>query len=198
VDLVIAGHTFTTDSADVWTFADPTLTGVAGPRTDLFVDPATGEATHNAPRLLTVPPPDDWQLSARVSVRFAGTFDAGALLLRGGADQWAKLAFERSPQGDGMVVTVVTRGRSDDANGYIVDGEAVWLRISHLNGAYACHASLDGVTWDFVRHFVMDSMDPAQAQVGFEVQSPMGEGCQARFTDIALASTTLADLRDGR
>lgn len=197
MDLVIAGHAFTTESPDVWNFDDAQLTGVAGPRTDHFVDPATGETTGNAPCLLTVPPTGDWQLSARISVEFAETYDAGALMLWAGPDRWAKLAYERSPQGAGMVVTVVTRGRSDDANGYTVDGDAVSLRISHVNGAYACHASLDGSTWDFVRHFSMDGLDPAQARVGFEVQSPMGEGCRARFTHMALAATTLADLRDG-
>jgi regulation of enolase protein 1 (concanavalin A-like superfamily) len=195
---MIAGFAFTTDATDVWTLSDAALTGVAGPRTDLFVDPATGEATSNGPRLLTAPPPGDWQLRARVSVEFAETYDAGALVLWAGPERWVKLAFERSPQGAGMVVTVVTRGRSDDANGYTVDGDAVSLRLSHVNGAYACHSSLDGSTWDFVRHFWMDGLDPAQARVGFEVQSPMGAGCRARFTDMALAPTTLADLRDGR
>jgi hypothetical protein len=33
--------------------------------------------------------------------------------------------------------------------------------------------------------------------VGFEVQSPLGEGCTARFTDVRFSPTTLAELRDG-
>jgi regulation of enolase protein 1 (concanavalin A-like superfamily) len=93
-----------------------------------------------------------------------------------------------------MIVSVVTRGRSDDANGYIVDGPSVWLRVARVGAAYACHASLDGARWDFVRHFRLAG--PAAA-IGFEVQSPMGEGCRSTFTDIAFQTTTLADLRDG-
>jgi regulation of enolase protein 1 (concanavalin A-like superfamily) len=194
VDFTIAGLAFTTAEPDAWTFADPLLTGVAGPRTDLFVDPATGETTLNAPRLLAPAPAGDFQLSARVSVEFGSTYDAGALLLWAGDDTWTKLAFEYSPQGDGMVVTVVTRGLSDDANGYTVDGPAVWLRVARVGAAYACHASRDGARWDFVRHF---SLNPVPTAVGFEVQSPLGESCRASFTDIGVRPATLADLRDG-
>jgi regulation of enolase protein 1 (concanavalin A-like superfamily) len=194
VDFTIAGLAFTTADPDAWTFADPLLTGVAGPRTDLFVDPATGETTLNAPRLLAPAPAGDFQLSARVSVEFGSTYDAGALLLWSGDDTWTKLAFEYSPQGDGMVVTVVTRGLSDDANGYTVHGPAVWLRVARVGAAYACHASRDGARWDFVRHF---SLNPVATAVGFEVQSPLGESCRASFTDIGFRPATLPDLRDG-
>ena len=194
VDLTIAGLTFTTEAPDVWTFSEQRLTGTAGPRTDLFVDPATGEATLNAPRLLATAPAGDYQLSAQVSVEFASTYDAGALLLWAGDDAWTKLAFEYSPQGRGMVVSVVTRGRSDDANGYTVDGPTVWLRLARVGAAYACHASLDGARWDFVRHFSLGTVATA---VGFEVQSPLGESCRATFTDITFREATLADLRDG-
>lgn len=206
VDIAIAGSTFTTDDPDAWTLADPSrLTGAAGPRTDLFVDPATGETTLNAPRLLAPTPAGDFQLSARVAVEFGTTFDAGALLLWAGDDAWTKLAFEYSPQGSGMVVTVVTRGRSDDANGYTVDGPAVWLRVARVGAAYACHASLDGARWDFVRHFGeftsrtsgSGNLGTVATAVGFEVQSPLGESCRATFADITFREATLLDLRDG-
>jgi regulation of enolase protein 1 (concanavalin A-like superfamily) len=194
MDFALAGLSFTADDPLLWTALDAsTLTGSAGPRTDLFVDPATGEATLNAPRLLAPAPDGDFQLSARVSVEFASTFDAGALVLWAGDDTWAKLAYEYSPQGRGMVVSVVTRGRSDDANGYVVD-DSVWLRISRVGEAYACHASVDGVRWDFVRHFTLGT---TAAAIGFEVQSPLGEACRATFSTIAFSPTTLSDLRDG-
>lgn len=190
--LPIAGLTFSTDATAVWTATDTGLTGLAGARTDLFVDPATGESFLNGPRLLTTPPTGDWQFSAHVRVDFGATYDAGVLLLWAGEDTWAKLCFEYSPQGQPMIVSVVTRGRSDDANGYTVDGNEVRLRISRVNGAYAFHACTDGRRWDLVRHFAL-----ADASVGFEVQSPMGQGCRVEFTDIAFARTTLTDLRDG-
>jgi len=75
-----------------------------------------------------------------------------------------------------------------------VEAPFVWLRLARVAGAYACHASLDGTHWDFIRHL---SLDTAAASIGFEVQSPSGEGCRATFTDITFSVTTLADLRDG-
>jgi uncharacterized protein len=196
VNVTLAGRSF--DSSDgAWRLSDPsTLIGTAGPRTDLFCDPQTGTATSNAPRLLTAAPPGDFQLSARVEVGFGSTYDAGVLLLWAGEDTWAKLCFELSPQGQPMIVSVVTIGRSDDANGFTVDGPAVWLRISGLRGAYAFHASTDGEWWHLVRHFTLG--DTARAGVGFEVQSPLGEGCRATYTEVAYRAYSLNDLRDGR
>jgi regulation of enolase protein 1 (concanavalin A-like superfamily) len=174
----------------------PLLTITAPPRSDLFVDPAGAEPTAGAPRLLG-PVAGDFQLSARVRSTFAGTFDAGALLLWAGERTWAKLAFEVSPQREAMVVSVITDGRaSDDANAFVVEDEAVWLRISRRGSACALHARLerdDG--WRFVRHFALDA--PGEVRVGFLAQSPMAEGATARFDQIGFVANGVADLRSG-
>ena len=93
----------------------------AGPRTDLFVDPQTGATTLNAARVVGDPGAGDFQLSVRVEVAFADTFDAGALLVWGEDDTWAKLLLEWSPEHRPTVVSVVTRGRSDDANAVTIE-----------------------------------------------------------------------------
>jgi uncharacterized protein len=166
----------------------------AGPRTDWFVDPGPGTTTLNAPALLSSLT-GDFLLSARLNVSFASTFDAGALVLWHDEHMWAKLAFEFSPQRQPLVVSVVTRGESDDCNSVPIHAETVRLRVARLGRAYAFHASLDGQTWQFVRHFRLSAVgDP---EVGFEVQSPLGEGCSAEFHEIAYKATTLADLRSG-
>jgi uncharacterized protein len=108
--------------------------------------------------------------------------------------RWAKLCFEFSPAGEPMVVSVVTRRISDDANAFKVEGSTVWLRISRLTRSYAFHASTDGRSWSFIRHFELGS-EPAR--IGFESQSPKGTGCTAVFEEIRFATTRLADLRDG-
>lgn len=167
----------------------------AGPRTDLFIDPGGGAPVLDAPMLLGATD-GDFLLSARVRAQLRATFDAGALLLHAGERTWAKLALERSPQGEAMIVSVVTRGVSDDANGPVVAGDAVWLRVARIGGACALHASADGARWDLVRHFALDA--PVGVAAGFLAQSPTGEGCAARFDEIAFAARTLADLRDGR
>jgi hypothetical protein len=167
----------------------------AGPSTDLFIDPETGEQYLNAPRLL-VPVRGPFQFSARVRVDFAATFDAGVLLVWIDDETWGKLCFERSPQGDPMVVSVVTRGVSDDANGFTVDGDTAWLRIAHNGSTYAFHASTDGARWELVRHFRLADK-PAEMRIGFEAQSPTGVGCSADFDQVRFIPAALVELRDG-
>jgi uncharacterized protein len=166
----------------------------AGPRTDLFVDPGGGPPVLDAPMLLG-PTSGDFLLSARVRAQLRATFDAGALMLHAGDRTWAKLALERSPQGEAMIVSVVTRDVSDDANGAVVAGDSVWLRVARIAGACALHASSDGKRWDLVRHFALDAPDGLAA--GFLAQSPTGEGCTATFDEVRFEARTLADLRDG-
>jgi regulation of enolase protein 1 (concanavalin A-like superfamily) len=95
-----------------------------------------------------------------------------------------------------MVVSVVTRGTSDDANGFVVAGGFAWLRISRVGSVFAFHASVDGTFWSFVRAFSLGG-GGATARVGFEGQSPVGEGTVARFDDLRFSRRTLVDLRDG-
>jgi uncharacterized protein len=174
--------------------AGPALTIVAGAQTDLFVDPQGAPAVLNSPRLLGMPA-GDFLLSARVTVAFESTFDAGVLLLYALPNLWAKLCFEYSPQRQPMVVSVVTRGASDDCNSFVVDGQHVWLRVARLGPAFAFHASTDGVAWQLIRHFAIAPADPIA--VGFSSQSPTGAGCTARFDDLRFASERLRDLRSG-
>lgn len=166
----------------------------AGPRTDWFVDPGSGAATLNAPAAICTLT-GDFQLSALVEVDFASTFDAGAIVLWYDASRWAKLAFEYSPQRQPMVVSVVTRGESDDCNSMEVNSGHVWLRASRIGMAHAFHASQDGQHWQFVRHFRLNSV--GDTQIGFEAQSPTGNGCTAHFSSISYTPGTLRDLRDG-
>jgi regulation of enolase protein 1 (concanavalin A-like superfamily) len=179
-----------------WSAPDgASLVVVAGPRTDLFVDPQrSAEPKLDAP-LLVGDPSGDFLLSARVTVDFAGTYDAGALLLYASDSVWAKLCFEYSPDREPMVVSVVTRGVSDDCNSFVVDGFSVWLRIARVGPAFAFHASTDGAGWSFVRHFALEP--GAEPSVGFAAQSPKGDGCVVTFEQISYEPARLGDLRSG-
>ena len=189
-----------TDSS--WSVEGPaSISVVAPPRSDIFIDPRSDEKTDaglqlNAATLMGLEPAGDYQLRARVTVAFASMFDAGALLVWIDQRHWAKLCFEFSPAGEAMIVTVVGRGVADDANGFIVDGRSVWLRVSRIDRAYAYHASLDGKHWQMIRYFKLES-GSASATVGFEAQSPTGEGCAVRFDEIGFRLERLAELRDG-
>jgi regulation of enolase protein 1 (concanavalin A-like superfamily) len=94
---------------------------------------------------------------------------------------WAKLCFEVSPQRQPMIVSVVTRGLSDDCNSLPIHGNSVYLRIHRRNSVWAFHYSLDGQYWQFVRYF---NLGAEARQVGFSAQCPTGQGCRADFTSI--------------
>jgi regulation of enolase protein 1 (concanavalin A-like superfamily) len=174
---------------------DASLVVTAGPRTDWFVDPqGSAEPTLNAPALLGRVG-GDFLLGARVTVDLAATYDAGALVVHVSDRIWAKLCFEYSPDGEAMVVSVVTRELSDDCNSFVVDSSTVWLRVARLGPALAFHASTDGSRWSLVRHFALDLGD--EPSLGFLAQSPTGEGCTVTFERIAFAAARLADLRSG-
>ncbi len=175
--------------------ADDSLVVAAGPRTDLFVDPRQASGPKLDAPALVGEASGDFLLSAHVTVDFVTTYDAGVLILYASENSWAKLCFEYSPRREPMVVSVVTRGLSDDCNSLVVDGFSVWLRIARIGPAYAFHASTDGSRWSFVRHFALDA--GAEPSVGFAAQSPTGEGCAVTFDHIAFEATRIDDLRSG-
>jgi uncharacterized protein len=194
-------------SAGLWRVDDAVgaVTVRAQPHTDIFIDPGSGsadagavnaESMLNAVTLLGDVPEGDFQLSARVTVGFASTFDAGVLLLWLDERRWAKLCFEFSPAGEPMVVSVVCRGVSDDANAFAVRGRSVWLRVSRVDRVYAYHASLDGTAWQMIRAFALDD-ETSRDKIGFEGQSPTGDGCSVTFDEIRFLPERLGDLRDG-
>ncbi|WP_255954732.1 DUF1349 domain-containing protein [Streptomyces odontomachi] len=190
-------------SDEAWTVEEATATvkAAAAARSDIFIDPGAGtqlnaESMLNAATLLGVPPDGDFQFSARVTVEFASTYDAGVLLLWVDDRRWGKLCFEYSPDGEPMIVSVVARGVADDANAFVVDGRTVWLRVSRIDHAFAYHASLDGRTWRLIRFFTIDDMS-RPVSIGFEAQSPTGDGCLVTFDDIHFTGERLRELRDG-
>ncbi|PRY44887.1 DUF1349 domain-containing protein [Umezawaea tangerina] len=187
----------------VWRYDEPTgaVLATAPAHTDLYVNPAgddspDAESLLNAAMLVGVPPEGDFQLSARVAVDFRSQYDAGVLVLWQDELTWAKFCFEFSPASEPMVVSVVTKGVSDDANAFVVPENTVWLRVSRLDRVYAYHASTDGKTWQLVRVFTLGDA-VADHRVGFEVQSPTGEGCPVTFDRIRFTGERLSDLRDG-
>lgn len=178
-----------------------TLVGAAG--TDLFIDPSGAEPVPDPGRLTGPPPAGDFTLSARVTVSFASTFDAGVLLVEASGLRWAKLCFELSPQAKPTAVTVVTRDFSDDCNSSEVAGQQLWLRITRTGPAWAFHASAGGQSWRLLRYFTFDDVhtraqqQPLPVRVGFLAQSPTGNGCTATFSQITWRAGAPADLRDG-
>jgi regulation of enolase protein 1 (concanavalin A-like superfamily) len=175
---------------------DGSLAIEAGKETDWFADPSLEKDRDDAPAALFATADENFLLSARVTVPFASTFDAGVIQIRASGSHWGKLCFEFSPQAQPMIVSVVTRGRSDDCNSRIIDGNEVYLRAARLGQAFAFHYSEDGRTWHLVRHFTLGPVD--ELQVGFSSQSPTGPGCRSTFSEISYEPRLLKGIRSGK
>ena len=174
---------------------DRQLSITAGAGTDWFADPNGLTIKHNAPIALFVPADPTFHLQARVMPEFAATFDAGVLFVYASDDLWAKLCFEYSPQQQPMIVSVVTRGLSDDCNSLVVGNHSVYLRLYWHEPVFAFHYSLDGNYWHLIRHFTLGNLH--QLSVGFSAQSPTGQGCRAVFSEIRYTPGMLSNLRNG-
>ena len=172
------------------------LTLASGPLADLFIDPAGDEgARPDAGRLTGLPNDEDFTLTARVTVAFGATFDAGALLVYLSERRWAKVCYELSPQRRPTAVTVVTHNTSDDSNSFETAGGPLWLRVTRSGRVWAFHASDDGAYWKLLRYFTLG--EASGARVGFLAQSPQGPGCTVVFDSVLFKPGAPADLRDG-
>jgi uncharacterized protein len=175
---------------------DNSLQITAGAKTDWFVDPSGKSlASTNAPAALFTPRDKHFLLSAKVTVHFTSAFDAGVLFVYEREDLWAKLCFEYSPQNRPMSVSVVTHGPSDDCNSAVIDGNTVFLRVARMGEAFGLHYSLDGTYWHMVRYFTLGNVK--HLRIGFEAQSPTGEGCMVIFSEITYRPDLLKEMRTG-
>ena len=179
------------DSWDISPKGQLTITAPA--KTDWFIDPGGAVDLSNAPGLL-FPISGPCMLSSQVSVNHVSTFDAGVLLVYESPLAWAKLCFELSPQEIPTIVSVVTKGVSDDCNSFPMKGP-IYMRIANLEKAYAFHVSENGEEWNLIRYFKLE--DGTNTQMGFLAQSPTGEGCTASFSGIRFEEKLLADIRSG-
>ena len=184
-----------TSSPQAWQWSGDRLVANAGPGDNLFISPITRKSDLSAP-VLRFPVEGDFLLSARVEVHFRETFDAAALINGREEGIWAKLCLEFSPEHQPMVVSVVTRGTSDDANCLVHPRPWIYLRIARIGEGFAFHYSVaNSSPWQLVRAFTLDSAAPLWA--GFLIQSPRGSGCEGEFSDIRWDPATLNELRSG-
>ena len=157
------------------------LTLTAGAKTDWFVWPGEGDhRPDSAPRLL-FKAGENFSFSTRVDVSSHALYDAGCLALYGTPTHWAKLCLEAQEGGGLAIVSVITRGFSDDATAYPISGTSTYLKIAKQQRGLFFYASPDGRNWTIIRKFNLDAPDGFHA--GFAVQSPEGKGASAVFSD---------------
>ncbi len=170
------------------------LSITAGPHTDWFIDPEGTTTISNAPALL-MNVHEPCMLKARVAANHAATYDAGVLTIYQTDQVWAKLCQELSPQGQVTIVSVVTKGISDDCNSVPIAGNSIYLRVAKLERAYAFHYSQDGRVWTLVRYFTLGGT--REVEMGFLSQSPTGKMCSATFSEIEYIPRKLNNIRSG-
>jgi regulation of enolase protein 1 (concanavalin A-like superfamily) len=177
-----------------WEFSAGRLRMNPAAHTDLFRPPDGSEARDNGCLLFTRVSGD---FSAVVHLRagLVGFGDAGAITVRDSPVSWAKLCMERSPVGDVSIVSVVTRGVSDDSNGELLGTPECWLRITRKERVFGMHHSIDGSAWRFARTFTIDTGDPVM--VGIQAQAPYGGGCWVEFDHFTISPETVDDFRSG-
>jgi hypothetical protein len=161
---------------------------------DYFRDPA-GVMNNDSAPYLHLDASGDFVLRAHVRHPFRFTYDAAALMVRSDAEHWAKLCFEATDFNTHAVVSVVTTGVSDDANGVNYHWPAVWLQIVRRGNFFGLHYAPDGEHWNMVRYFGLDM--PATVQVGMVAQCPVGTGSEIDFLYFSLEQRTVSDLRAG-
>ncbi|MBW7457592.1 DUF1349 domain-containing protein [Paenibacillus sepulcri] len=177
-----------------WGFdGDGKLTIIAPPLADFFRDPKGGNARESAPYLYTVLK-GDFTVSTRVEVDMIEDFDSACIMFMVDDQNWAKLCFEY-PNKIPTMVSVVTKGTSDDCNSETVSVKKPYLRATRFGNCFAFSYSTDGNYWTLVRYFYMDA--PAEIKVGVAAQSPAGNGCRTAFDYFEYSPVPVTNLRSG-
>jgi uncharacterized protein len=164
-----------------WKIDNGVLSIQAAGKTDWYIEPTGGNKVAATPVLL-FPAPQDFWFSAKVTVNFHSAFDAGALVVYADEQTWVKFAFESQNGKSGSIVSVVTRGLSDDNTGAPIEGDSIYLEVSKTGQAIFLFYSTDGKNWKITRAFALGTDKPLQ--FGLSAQSPTGSGATAVFSEI--------------
>ena len=112
------------------------------------------------------------------------------------SEHWIKFGFEYSDATGPGIVSVVTREKSDDANGVVLeDTRSIWLKLVRKNNLFSMHWSRDGKNYKMARLAAMPKKD--LIKVGIEAQCPAGPGARHKFSFFSLESITVTDIRKG-
>lgn len=165
------------------------VTIISGEKTNMFRDPNVTYNTDNAPKLL-FEADSNFVLSTAIEHAFQNKWDGGAIVLKKDSLNWIKCCFEKDYTGAKRIVTVVTKGVSDDCNSVEIKGNKVYFKLAKAGNVITIYYSLNGVNWLLVRHFTFDGKG---LNVGFLSQSPTGKECKVTFSDIKYSAKKIKD-----
>ncbi len=167
-----------------------TLTIEAGERTDMFRDPNVTYNTDNAPKLF-FRADENFILSASIEHAFTNKWDGGGMVIKSDSLNWIKLCFEKDYTGARRVVSVVTKGISDDCNSVEINSNKVFYKVAKADNVFTLYYSTTGVNWFLIRHLQFDTK--TKLAVGFFAQSPTGKKCIVKFSNITYLKKKIKD-----
>lgn len=167
----------------------------SGEKTDLYRAPDHSYQVHKAPRLM-FPADTCFILSARIQHDFANKWDGGALLIEADSLNWIKFCFEKDYQEKHRVVSVVTRGISDDCNSLEFGEKFAWYQIARVHDVIYLYCSGNGTDWYLVR--TLNFAPGKDLKTGFLAQSPEGENNRVYFTDVRYQAVRVKDFWAGK
>jgi regulation of enolase protein 1 (concanavalin A-like superfamily) len=167
---------------------------VASEGTDKYIAADGSFLTDSANRLLFAADPD-FILSASISQPFDNKWDAGGLILEGDAENWIKFCFEKDYTGAHRVVSVVTKGTSDDSNSIAFDARGAYFQMAKIGDVVFLYVSRTGRDWYLVR--VVNFKFDGKLQIGFLAQTPEGKSNRVAFRQIKYSPTAMKDFWKG-
>ena len=173
-----------------YSIKDDALTIVAGQKTDMFRDPNVTYNTDNAPKLL-FKADANFILTAAIEHPFLSKWDGGAIVIKEDSLHWIKFCFEKDYTGAKRVVSVVTKDISDDCNSVEIKGNKVFYKVAKADNVITLYYSGDNRKWFLIRHLQFNNA--RDLHVGFLAQSPTGEKCEVRFSNISYQAKKIKD-----
>lgn len=138
----------------------------------------------------------DFVMRVRTHLEFKDTYDSSTIMVMKDFNVWAKACFEKTDFDTHAVVSVVTNGTSDDANGCNIDAGHIWLQVCRVGSTFAFHYSTDNINYYMMRYFSLPAGPVLKA--GLVAQAPRGAGGPRYFSNFSLEKKTVADIRAGR
>jgi uncharacterized protein len=165
-------------------------------KTDFFIDKMNRIEKNNAPFAFEEMA-GDFVISACVKPELKNNYDAGGIFIMDNEKKWIKLELEKTDLGHPSIVSVVTNEASDDCNGEKMEGtDRIYLQIIRRNDYWVFHHSIDGKIWKMNRYFWLEMRKTVK--IGFEAQSPLGDGSKAIFSEIFIGNKEIENLRNGK
>ena len=166
------------------------LTIVAGAKTDMFRDPNVTYNTDNAPKLL-FKADKNFVFSSSIQHSFLNKWDGGAIVLIEDSLNWIKFCFEKDYTGAKRVVSVVTKDISDDCNSVEITSNKVYYKMAKAENVITLYYSADNKKWFLVRHLQFNNTK--EIKIGFLAQSPTGNKCEVKFSNISYLAKKIKD-----